>query len=88
MGFLDKVVDVLGFVEREEYEEETPAEKVPQQTPKVTAIPVKCRVLIMWFLLQIQTENLQARSRKGTMHGLCWLNRFGLKNRRGLLIIC
>ena len=33
MGFLDKVVDVLGFVEREEYEEETPAEKVPQQTP-------------------------------------------------------
>ncbi len=41
MGFLDKVVDVLGFVEREEYEEETPAEKAPQQTPKVTAIPVK-----------------------------------------------
>ena len=27
MGFLDKVVDVLGFVEREEYEEETPVEK-------------------------------------------------------------
>lgn len=41
MGFLDKVVDVLGFVEREEYEEETPAEKAPQQAPKVTAMPVK-----------------------------------------------
>lgn len=42
MGFLDKVVDILGFVEREEYEEEeTVVEKMPQPAPKVTAIPVK-----------------------------------------------
>lgn len=43
MGFLDKVIDVLGFVEKEEYDaEETTAEKPQQATaPKVTAMPVK-----------------------------------------------
>ena len=41
MGFLDKVVDVLGFVEKEEYDtEESTAEK-QQAAPKVTAMPVK-----------------------------------------------
>lgn len=42
MGFLDKVVDVLGFVEKEEYDTDEPvAEKAQQAAPKVTAMPVK-----------------------------------------------
>lgn len=40
MGFLDKVVDVLGFVEREEIEEEEVVEK-PAQPAQKTAMPVK-----------------------------------------------
>ena len=41
MGFLDKVVDVLGFVEREEIEEEEVVERTVQAAPKQTAMPVK-----------------------------------------------
>ena len=41
MGFLDKVVDVLGFVEREEIEEEEVVEKQAQPAQKQTAMPVK-----------------------------------------------
>lgn len=40
MGFLDKVVDVLGFVEREEIEEEV----VEKPVQKQTAMPVKNEV--------------------------------------------
>ena len=40
MGFLDKVVDVLGFVEREDEEEEKETAS-QQQAPKVTMPPVK-----------------------------------------------
>lgn len=40
MGFLDKVVDVLGFVEREEIEEEEVVEK-PAQPAQKAAVPVK-----------------------------------------------
>ena len=41
MGFLDKVVDVLGFVEREEIEEEEVVEKQAQPAQKQPAMPVK-----------------------------------------------
>jgi len=43
MGFLDKVVDVLGFVEKEEIdlEEETVAEKPMQTAPKAAPVAVK-----------------------------------------------
>ena len=42
MGFLDKIVDVLGFVEREDVEEEeVVAERPVQIAAKSTAMPVK-----------------------------------------------
>ncbi len=42
MGFLDKIVDVLGFVEREDIEEEeVVAERPVQIAAKSTAMPVK-----------------------------------------------
>lgn len=41
MGFLDKVVDVLGFVEKEETEDEVMVESAPQPAPKAIAAPVK-----------------------------------------------
>lgn len=43
MGFLDKVVDVLGFVEKEEVdlEEENAAEKPMQTAPKAAPVAVK-----------------------------------------------
>ncbi|MBE6112772.1 MAG: cell division protein SepF [Peptococcaceae bacterium] len=41
MGFLDKVVDVLGFVEREEIEEEEVVERPAAPVQKQNAMPVK-----------------------------------------------
>jgi len=70
MGFLDKVVDVLGFVEREDdYEEnDKAAEKPAQPAQKVAAMPVKAETRPAPRINNVVSFNNPNRDYSGNRH--------------------